>query len=65
VVVRTNALNVRERGGLDYAIQETIYSGREVTVSGGPVERDGYSWYRIDGPNLESGWVAGEFLARS
>ena len=65
VVVRTDALNVRERGGIDYAIQDTIYSGREVTVTGGPVERDGYSWYRIDASNLESGWVAGEFLARS
>jgi uncharacterized protein YgiM (DUF1202 family) len=64
VVVRTDALNVRARGGLDYAIQGTIYSGRQATVTGGPVERDGYSWYRIDAPDLESGWVAGEFLAR-
>lgn len=65
VVVRTDALNVRARGGLNYAIQDTIFSGREVTITGGPVERDGYSWYRIDARNLESGWVAGEFLART
>jgi uncharacterized protein YgiM (DUF1202 family) len=65
VVVSTDALNVRARGGLSYAIQDTIYSGRQVTITGGPVERDGYSWYRIDAPNLESGWVAGEFLART
>jgi uncharacterized protein YgiM (DUF1202 family) len=65
VVVRTDALNVRTRGGLSYAIQDTIFSGREVTITGGPVERDGYSWYRIDAPHLDSGWVAGEFLART
>ena len=64
VVVRTDALNVRTRGGLRYAVQDTIFSGREVTITGGPVERDGYSWYRIDARNLDSGWVAGEFLAR-
>jgi uncharacterized protein YgiM (DUF1202 family) len=65
VVVSTDALNVRTRGGLRNAVQDTIFSGREVTITGGPVERDGYSWYRIDARNLDSGWVAGEFLDRA
>jgi uncharacterized protein YgiM (DUF1202 family) len=63
VVVATDALNVRSRGSLSAAVQTVIFSGRVVTVTGGPVVRDGYAWYRVDASDLDSGWVAGEFLA--
>jgi uncharacterized protein YgiM (DUF1202 family) len=65
VVVRTDALNMRTSGGLDYAVQTVLYSGQQLTITGGPVDRDGFAWYRVDAGSAGSGWVAGEFLAYS
>jgi uncharacterized protein YgiM (DUF1202 family) len=63
VVVATDALNVRTSGSLSAPAQAVLYNSRVVTVTGGPVVRDGYTWYRVDASDLDSGWVAGEFLA--
>jgi uncharacterized protein YgiM (DUF1202 family) len=63
VVVATDALNVRASGSISAAVQTVLYYGRVVTITGGPVSRDGYTWYRVDASDLDSGWVAGEYLA--
>jgi uncharacterized protein YgiM (DUF1202 family) len=63
LVVRTDALNMRTRGGLDYPVEAVLYDGTSVTVTGGPLLRDGYVWYRIDAGATGHGWVAGDYLS--
>lgn len=60
--VNTDALNIRANVGLGADIIGVLAWGTPVTITGGPINTDGYSWYEVitDGP---SGWVAGEFLA--
>lgn len=65
VFVRTDALNMRTGAGLDYAVETVLFNGRDLTITGGPVARDGWEWYRVDAGSDGSGWVAGEFLAYS
>lgn len=63
VVVRTDALNMRAAAGLNTGIESVLFTGHELTITGGPVERDGYEWYRVDAGSAGNGWVAGEYLA--
>lgn len=65
VLVNTDALNMRTSGGLTNSIITVLYSGHQLTITGGPVESDGYTWYQVDAGSSGSGWVAGEFLAYS
>jgi uncharacterized protein YgiM (DUF1202 family) len=62
LVVNTDALNFRAESGLDAEIVDVIPTGGTVTVTGSPVEADGYVWYPVTYLS-ESGWVAGEYLA--
>jgi uncharacterized protein YgiM (DUF1202 family) len=62
VLVRTDALNLRSSAGLGAAVEAILYNGTQVTVTGGPVARDGYTWYRVDAGAIGQGWVAGEYL---
>jgi hypothetical protein len=48
--------------GLGAAVEAILYNGTQVTVTGGPVARDGYTWYRVDAGAIGQGWVAGEYL---
>jgi uncharacterized protein YgiM (DUF1202 family) len=64
VFVQTDALNLRSSARLSSSIRAVLLNGHRMIVTGGPVERDGYSWYRVNAGTAGSGWVAGEFLAR-
>lgn len=50
-------LRAREAPGLT-AVVERIPEGSEVVLREGPVEADGYSWWRVEAGAV-SGWVAG------
>jgi uncharacterized protein YgiM (DUF1202 family) len=63
VVVNTDALNMRTSGGLTNSVMAVLYSGHQLAITGGPVESDGYTWYRVDAGSSGSGWVAGEYLS--
>lgn len=60
----TSALRVRSGPGLGYSIKTVMSRGTRVTIIGGPVSRDGYSWYKVTEYNSSgsSGWSAGKYL---
>ncbi len=64
VVVNTDALNLRSGAGLDERVLAVLFSGEELTISSGPVEAAGFTWYEVDGAE-GAGWVAGEYLLRT
>ena len=63
VMVNTDALNLRSGAGVTNSVETVLFDGKQLTIISGPVEQDGYSWYRVDAGSAGSGWVAGEFLA--
>ncbi len=58
VTVDSECLQVRDQPGLAAVPVECLDNGTEVTISAGPAERDGLTWWRLDG----QGWSAGEWL---
>jgi len=65
VIVGTDAcLNVRESAKASSAKLGCLPDGTSVKIVDGPVEADGFAWYRIDpaGSVEKSGWVVGKHL---
>lgn len=54
-----NCLNVRVAPGLKEAAVDCLADGTELVLEEGPVEVDGFQWWR---PRGRSGWVAGDWL---
>ena len=54
-------LNIRSGPGSSYAVIDRAATGAVADVIDGPVAAGGYTWIKIDGNLLESGWVAYEF----
>ena len=54
-----SCLNVRVAAGTKEAAVDCLADGREVTLAEGPVEADGFQWWRLED---RSGWVAGDYL---
>ena len=52
-------LNVRAAPGIKEAAVDCIADGTVIVLEEGPVEMDGYQWWR---PQGRSGWVAGDWL---
>jgi len=52
-------LNVRAAPGIKEAAVDCIADGTVIVLEEGPVEMDGYQWWRPEG---RSGWVAGDWL---
>lgn len=59
VVVNLNGapLRARQQPGLT-PIVARIPEGSSVTLREGPVEADGYTWWRVEAPDGVAGWVA-------
>jgi hypothetical protein len=51
------ALLVRGQPGTGQPVQARFPEGTQVTIVEGPVEADGYTWWRIEANNI-SGWSA-------
>ena len=54
-----SCLNVRVAAGTNEAAVDCVADGTEVTLAEGPVEADGFQWWRLED---RSGWVAGDYL---
>ncbi len=54
-----SCLNVRVAAGTGEAAVDCLADGTEVTLAEGPVEADGFQWWRVED---RSGWVAGDYL---
>ena len=58
VTIDSECLQVRDQPGLAAVPVGCLDNGTEVTISAGPAERDGLTWWRLDG----QGWSAGQWL---
>ncbi len=57
VNVGAAALRARRNPGLNQPVQVRFAEGSEVTILEGPVEADGYTWWRVQG-QAGNGWSA-------
>lgn len=65
VSVTTNEsdVNLRAEASTSAEIIETLPEGTTLTITGDPVEADGYTWYPVQDPATgNSGFVAANFL---
>jgi uncharacterized protein YgiM (DUF1202 family) len=63
VVVDTDRLNLRADAGTDAEVVTVLDSGTIATVTDGPQDADGYTWYQLDVEDGSTGWAAGDYLA--
>jgi len=64
IVVTTANLNVRSGPGLGYSVIKTEPSGTTGKVVGGPVDADGYTWWKIQYSDGVTGWSAENWLEK-
>jgi cytoskeletal protein RodZ len=55
-------LNRRDAPGLNSNVQDSLAIGTQLTLQEGPVQADGYTWWRVQASDGRVGWVAGEEL---
>jgi uncharacterized protein YgiM (DUF1202 family) len=55
-------LRLRDKAGLESHVSDSLRPGTQLTLLIGPVERDGYPWWRIRTADGREGWVAGTEL---
>ena len=55
-------VHLRSAPGLAGSLVDTLATGTELRVVGGPEQADGYAWYEVRQPQGSNrGWVAGQF----
>jgi Bacterial SH3 domain len=60
-LVVDDSLNLRDNPGLSASVRRVMADNEVLLVRDGPVDADGYTWYRVWNYGGE-GWAAGEFL---
>lgn len=60
--VTSDNLNVRPSPSLSSTVNGQLFSGDVVDVVDGPVQADGYTWFRVDSPRW-SGWTVDVWLS--
>lgn len=58
LVTAPNGLNMRQAASAAAALIVQLGTGQRVTVVEGPSQADGFTWWRVDAGNGQSGWVA-------
>ncbi|MBC8160634.1 MAG: SH3 domain-containing protein [Roseiflexaceae bacterium] len=56
------SLRMRNQPGLETTVLDGLAPGTQMTLLGGPQEKDGYSWWNIRTADGREGWVAGNDL---
>ncbi len=56
-MIRNDTLSVRNGAGIQNAMLERLMDGTVATLLAGPVEADGYRWWRVRTPLGTEGWV--------
>ncbi len=66
VVTNDQGVNLRKSASTDATVVKALPQGTELTVTGGPKEADGHTWYPVKDPATgDKGWIASEFLDRA
>ncbi len=60
--VNQDGVNVRPDASTAGAPVTTVNSGDTVTVTGDPVDAEGYTWYPVTLEDGTKGWIVGDFL---
>ncbi|MEI8308057.1 MAG: SH3 domain-containing protein [Chloroflexales bacterium] len=55
-------LRLHDLAGLESHVSDSLHPGTQLTLLIGPVQRDGYPWWRIRTADGREGWVAGTEL---
>ncbi len=56
-------VNMREGSGVTFAIVETVLDETILDIIEGPVDGDGYTWWRVRIEDGREGWVVQDFMA--
>ena len=56
-------LRLRSAPSLSGETRALVKEGTLLRVLEGPVEADGYTWWRVQSPEDQTGWAAGQWLA--
>ncbi len=59
--ITSDKVNVRPSASLSSTVNGQLWSGHVVTIVGGPVMAEGYTWFEVEGN--WSGWVVDSWLA--
>ena len=65
VAAGDDCLNLRSAAGLDKPIENCLATGVSVTILGGPVSANNYTWVEIEHWAGNTGWVAAEYLEKA
>lgn len=57
-ITAPNGLNMRSAPSSAGTLVIQLATGQKVTVLEGPTDAEGYTWWRVDGGNGQTGWVA-------
>ncbi|MGH2560382.1 MAG: SH3 domain-containing protein, partial [Thermomicrobiales bacterium] len=56
-------LNFRADATLEAEVLDVLSDGTELSVTDGPIDADGYTWFAVTSADYGDAWVAGQFLA--
>lgn len=64
VIVKEDQLRLRSAPGLDGELISYLALGARFTITGGPQQASGLTWWQVESPTqpLMRGWVAGDYL---
>jgi uncharacterized protein YraI len=66
VTINESEVNMRSGTSTSAEVVETLAQGTTLTITGDPVDADGYTWYPVQNPATgRSGFVAANFLRAS
>ncbi|HEX8684510.1 MAG TPA: SH3 domain-containing protein [Ardenticatenaceae bacterium] len=58
-----NGLNMRTGSGTSFEIAQILQDGTTITLAEGPVEGDGFTWWKIRLEDGTEGWAVQDYLA--
>jgi uncharacterized protein YgiM (DUF1202 family) len=62
VQVIDGRLNMRSGPGLSASVVDVLPDATQLTVTDGPTDADGYTWWQVENTTYGSGWCAGLYL---
>jgi uncharacterized protein YgiM (DUF1202 family) len=61
-VTGAGKLNIREEANMHSKVLQVVTDTTKLTVLDGPVEGEGYAWWKVRSKKGTEGWVVGSYL---